>query len=91
MPRTVDATALALWEEALGALRTGERPVWIPADAWERARNIEAGGTTGWIGGHLGFIEDLAFVEAVRRTRAGAGGTAELSHGRVTGVTDVAR
>jgi len=76
MPRTVHAAALALWEEALAALRTGQRPAWVPPDEWERARDIAASGTVGWVGGHLGFIEDLAFIEAVRRTQPTAGGAA---------------
>jgi len=76
MPRTVQATALALWEEALAGLRSGQRPAWVPMDEWERARGIASGGTAGWVGGHLGFLEDLAFNEAVRRTRPTAGGAA---------------
>jgi len=76
MPRTVHATALALWEEALAGLRSGQRPAWVPADDWERAREIASGSTAGWAGGHLGFIEDLAFIEAVRRTRPTASGAA---------------
>jgi hypothetical protein len=70
MGRTVDATAAALWEEALAALPDGERPEWVPEEEWARARAVASEVTGGWAGGHLGFLEDRAFHEAARRHSA---------------------
>jgi hypothetical protein len=68
MARTLDATAGALWEEALTALRQGRRPAWIPDAQWRRAQRIASGPHDGWVGGYLGFVEDLTFMEAARRS-----------------------
>lgn len=72
MGGTLDATAATLWDEVLAALATGDRPEWVPEEEWVRALQIASGTTAGWVGGHLGFLEDLAFSEAVRRHSTGS-------------------
>lgn len=64
----VDGERMALFEEVLVALWAGDRPRWLPLRAWWRARRVVRWrwGVEGW-STHLGFIDDLALVEARRR------------------------
>ncbi len=66
MARTLDATVAALWEEALDALAEGQQPEWVPDEGWRQARRVASEVTEGWVGSRLGFLEDIAFIQAVR-------------------------
>jgi hypothetical protein len=65
----VDAESARLFEDAVAGITSGRRPPWLPAWAFRRARAITRRRTAadGWVGGHLGFVEDLALREAWAR------------------------
>ena len=62
----VDAESARLFEEAIAGITSGRRPEWLPAWAFRKARAIarRKAVADGWVGGHLGFVEDLALREA---------------------------
>src|SRR5579871_2932867 len=65
----VGAEAARLFDEALNGIESGERPTWLPTWAFRKARGLRRRRSfaRGWLGGHLGFVEDLAMQEACAR------------------------
>ncbi len=65
----VDGDAVRLFEEALAGIESGRSPAWLPTWAFRKARGIRRrhSPARGWLGGHLGFVEDLAVREACER------------------------
>jgi hypothetical protein len=67
--RLLDRVIADLLNEAIAGLQVDERPPWVPELDWARAKQVFESQTPGWVGGHLGFLEDLTVQEAVRRQR----------------------
>jgi hypothetical protein len=67
--RPLDRVIADLLNEAIAGLQVDRRPAWVPEPDWARAKRVFESETPGWVGGHLGFLEDLTVQEAVRRQR----------------------